>query len=171
MKRPGTSAAKAVAMFALSGIVALILVGVAGGVVLRNLGRSQAFREAKNITVVTGKELVEPRLTNGVLSGDSRSLLRLESVVFAVLHDPIVRIKIWDTEGRIVYSDVPELIDQTFELDPDVQRAFSEGEVTVLPVDTSLPQNRFEREMRDLIQVTLPLQTPDGDELLFQAFL
>jgi len=158
-------------MFALSGIVALILVGVAGGVVLRNLGRSQAFREAKNITVVTGKELVEPRLTNGVLSGDSRSLLRLESVVFAVLHDPIVRVKIWDTEGRIVYSDVPELIDQTFELDPDVQRAFSEGEVTVLPVDTSLPQNRFEREMRDLIQVTLPLQTPHGDELLFQAFL
>ena len=86
-------------MFALSGVVALVLVGLAGGVVLRDLGRSQAIREAENITVVTGTEVVQPRLTDGVLQRDSRSLLQLDSVVFAVLHDPIVRVKIWDTEG------------------------------------------------------------------------
>jgi two-component system, NarL family, sensor kinase len=171
LKRTDTSVARAVAMFALSGVVALVLVGLAGGVVLRDLGRSQAIREAENITVVTGTEVVQPRLTDGVLQRDSQSLLQLDSVVFAVLHDPIVRVKIWDTEGRILYSDVPELIDSSYPLDTGAQRALSIGDVSANPVDLSLPQNRFERGLGKLLEVTLPLETPDHHRLLFQAFL
>jgi signal transduction histidine kinase len=170
-RRSDTSVAKAIAMFALSGMLALILVGVIGGMVLRNLGRDQATREAERITEVTGRELVEPRLRNGVLRGDSTSLLQLEGVVSAVLRDPIVRVKIWDTDGRIVYSDVPELIDSSFALDADAQRTANGGGTTVCPVDVSLPQNRFERGIGDLLQVTLPLETPNHETVLFQAFL
>ena len=170
-KRSDTSVAKAIAMFALSGMVALVVVGVVGGMVLRDLGRNQATREAEHITEVTGKELVEPRLKNGVLRGDSISLLQLESVVTGVLRDPIVRVKIWDTNGRILYSDVPELIDSTYALDADTRRAMNGDDISVRPVDLSLPQNRFEREMGDLLQVTLPLETPNHDRVIFQAFL
>ncbi|HEY8019260.1 MAG TPA: hypothetical protein VIG53_07165, partial [Actinomycetota bacterium] len=170
-KRSDTSVAKAIAMFALSGMVALVVVGVVGGMVLRDLGRNQATREAEHITEVTGKELVEPRLKNGVLRGDSISLLQLESVVTGVLRDPIVRVKIWDTNGHILYSDVPELIDSTYALDADTRRAMNGNDISVRPVDLSLPQNRFEREMGDLLQVTLPLETPNHERVIFQAFL
>ena len=159
-------------MFALSGVFALVVVGVTGGFVLRGLGRDQATREAERIAVVTGQDLLEPRLTDGILTGDSRSLLRLENVVFAVLNDPIVRVKIWDTDGRILYSDVPELIDSTYPLDADADATVRSRTVSVCPIDVSLPQNRFERGLGELLQVTIPLQTPDEAALvLFQAFL
>ena len=171
MKRFDPSVFKAVAMFALSGVLALVVVGVTGAIVLRGLGRDQAIHEAKRIAVVTGQDLLEPRLTDGILTGDSRSLLRLENVVFAVLNDPIVRVKIWDTDGRILYSDVPELIDTTYSLDADADATVRSRTVSVCPIDVSLPQNRFERGMGELLQVTIPLETPDGSPVLFQAFL
>jgi signal transduction histidine kinase len=171
LKRFDPSVFRAVAMFALSGVFALVVVGVTGGFVLRGLGRDQATREAERIAVVTGQDLLEPRLTDGILTGDSRSLLRLENVVFAVLNDPIVRVKIWDTDGRILYSDVPELIDSTYPLDADADATVRSRTVSVCPIDVSLPQNRFERGIGELLQVTIPLQTPDGSPVLFQAFL
>jgi hypothetical protein len=103
-----TSIARAVLMFALSGLAVLFLVGIVGVLVLRRVGTAEATREAADITTVAGRGVVQPALRDGIVTGEARSLNRLDAVVQrSVLRDPIVRVKIWDENGRIVYSDAP----------------------------------------------------------------
>ncbi len=163
----------AVAMFALSGLVVLVLVGVVGGLVLRRLGTNEAMREAANITVVTG-QLVQKRVTNGLLRGDADSLNSVDSLVNGgVLHDPIVRVKIWTPDGKVVYSDETQLLfgKTRYPLDSNARYALAAGDVVASPADLSLAQNRFERGLGPLLEVSVPIYTPDKHELVFQAYL
>lgn len=171
MKRSPPSVMKPVVMFVLSGIVTMLLVGVGGGVVLQNLGRRQAVMEAERLAAVTGHELVEPRLTDGVLKGSSVSLLRLETVLVALLRDPIEHVRLCDTGGRILYSDVPELIDAECPLDgPAVDPSSASGSAAgVLDFLTSYGPAGAGDD--GLIKITVPLETPGERTVLFQAFL
>jgi signal transduction histidine kinase len=160
---------KAVTMFVLSGIVAMLLVGVAGGIVLQDLGQRQAMREAERLATVTGRELVQPRLTNGILRGSSVSLLRLETVVLAVLRDPIEHVRLCDPSGQILYSDVPELIDSRCALEPALVDS-ADGNIGVRAADLgSVPA--FERVDHELLEVTVPLEAPNGQPVLLQVFM
>jgi two-component system, NarL family, sensor kinase len=173
LRREKGSIRGAVAMFAVSELVVLVLVGVVGGLVLKRLGTSEAMREAANITSVTGT-LVQKRVTDGLLHGDANSLNEVDSLVSGgLLHDPIVRVKIWTPSGRILYSDETQLLMGTtqYPLDPNARDALESGHVVASPADLSLPQNRFERGLGSLLEVSVPIYTPDKRELLFQAYL
>jgi signal transduction histidine kinase len=159
-------------MFALSGLAVLLLVGIVGVLVLRSVGTAEATREAADITTVAGRGVVQPVLRDGVVSGDATSLSELDAVVQrSVLRDPIVRVKIWDANGRIVYSDARELIGSRFELADDELEALRTDAVVAELSDLSQPENRFEREYGKLLEVYLPIWTPGGHELLFEAYL
>jgi signal transduction histidine kinase len=172
MTHPQPSVPRAVLAFALSGAVVLVLVGLAGMFVLRRVSTEQARRQAEDLTSVAGRGIVEPRLTNGVVRGDAASLSTLDALVHAsVLHDPIVRVKIWDRDGTIVYSDAPQLINRRFTLGGDELAALDNGVVDADVSDLSEPENRFDREFGTLLEVYLPIHTPNGHALLFEAYL
>ena len=59
-----------VAQFAVAGLVAMILIGIATAAVSRHTGTSEAIRDAKELTAFAGRGIVEPNLTRGVLAGD-----------------------------------------------------------------------------------------------------
>jgi signal transduction histidine kinase len=157
---------KAVTMFFLSGIVVMLLVGVAGGIVLQDLGRRQAMREAERLATVAGEDLVQPRVTNGILRGSSVSLLRLETVVVAVLQDPIEHMRLCDTSGRILYSDLPELIDSSCPLEPALLDPATGGDVEVRAAELASAPAPFGPRGEELLEVAVPLETPNGQPLL-----
>jgi two-component system NarL family sensor kinase len=166
------SVTRAVLTFALSGTLVLLLVGVVSVVVMQRVGKAEAVRQAKDLTSVAARAVVQPRLTNGVVSGDAASLAAVDAlVVDGVLRDPIVRVKIWAPDGTIVYSDVPELIGERFDLGADELTALRTDTVEADISDLGKPENRFEREFGQLLEVYLPVQTPNGDPLLFEAYL
>ena len=95
-----TSVARAVLAFAITGLVVLLLVGVAGVLVMRRLGTAEALRQAERIAIVAGRGVVEPRLTEGITRGDSSSLLTIDEVVSgSLLRGPIARVTIRDPDG------------------------------------------------------------------------
>ncbi len=97
--------------FALAGLVALALVGVAAFLVMRNIGTSQAIDNAKQVARVLGPGIVQPSMTKGVLKEKPAAIARLDRVVRRrVLGGAIVRLKIWRPDGTIVYSDDHRLI-------------------------------------------------------------
>ncbi|MEA2521118.1 MAG: two-component system, NarL family, sensor kinase, partial [Actinomycetota bacterium] len=163
------SVARAVLTFAASGTVVLVLIGVVGIVVMQRVGRAEAIRQAKNITSVTAKAVIEPHLTNGILSGDATSVQTLDTIDLIV--DPIVRVKIWAPDGTIVYSDTPELIGQRFSLGTEELAVLRSNAVEADVSDLSAPENRYERNFGRLLEVYLPVQTPNGQPLLFEAYL
>ena len=57
---PGGEVGRAVAQFAASGLLALVLLGAAGVYLLRETGRDEAIRNAKQVTALAAHSLVEP---------------------------------------------------------------------------------------------------------------
>jgi two-component system, NarL family, sensor kinase len=169
VNRPGP-VARAVLTFVLLGLVVLALVGVAGTLVLRRLATDQAISQARDFTEFASR-VVQRRLTDGLIDGDAGASAAIASVVFdAVLHDPVVRVKIWTADGTIVYSDESRLIGETYHLGADEREALESGGVTADLSDLQAPENRFERGHGDLLEVYTGIRTPSDTPLLFETY-
>jgi two-component system NarL family sensor kinase len=161
----------AVVRYAAAGLVALAVVAVAGGLVLDRLSEDEAVEEARRLTTLAGRGVVEPALTDGVLAGRPEALDALDLVVQErVLSDDVVRVKLWTREGRIVYSDEPRLIGSEYPLGEDELKAFETGATEAELSDLSEPENRFERSEGSLLEVYLPIRAPGGEPLLFELY-
>jgi two-component system, NarL family, sensor kinase len=168
-RRPGGD--RVVLTFALAGLAAVVVIAVAGALVLRDRGLSEAIDQAKVVTRVTGEGIVAPRLTQAVLRGDPRALRRLDTVVRRdALHPPLVRIKVWAPDGRIVYSDQPQLIGERFPLGDDERHVLTYGGVYAESSDLARPENRYERHFGHLLEVYLPVRAAGGQRLLFESY-
>ena len=81
---------------------------------MRRIGTSEATDNASEVTRLIGEGVVQPNLTQGLIDGDPAAIERFDRLIQrTVLIGPIVRVKLWSAEGRIVYSDEPRLIGQT----------------------------------------------------------
>jgi signal transduction histidine kinase len=170
--RHGRAVAPAVLQFAASGLVALVVVAVAGAVVLRHRATSESIDEAREFAQVVGEGVVEPNLSDAVLTGDGAAVTRLgDALRERVLGDRVVRVKLWTAGGRIVYSDEPRLIGSTFALADDELAALRTGRPVAEMSDLSAPENRFERTYGELLEVYYPVHTAGGSRLLFETYL
>lgn len=160
-----------VVQFALSGLLATLVIGLAAVAVLRRIGTAEAIRSAKQVTRLAGEGIVAPNLTPGVLAGDPAALRALDRVVRArVLRDGVVRVKLWTPDGRIVYSDEPRLIGARYPVDTEDREALEQGRVEAEVSDLSRPENRYERNQKKLLEVYLPIRGPGGRPLRFEAY-
>jgi two-component system, NarL family, sensor kinase len=166
------SVGAAVAKFALGGLAATLVLAVVGVLVLGRISRDDAVNNAKNLTAVVGREVVQPTLSDSLVRGDPAARARLDRVVRAhVLRGDILRIKIWTADGRILYSDLPALVGQRYALGRDEENVLRHGGVKAEISDLSRPENKFERNAGKLLEVYLPIRTPKGRRVLFEAYL
>ena len=86
-----------------------------------------------------------------------------EAIRLRLLGGETVRVKLWDPTGRVVYSDVDELVGETFELSADSLEAF-DGATIVELAEVDGPENVFERDLGELIEFYLPVM--HGDEVV-----
>jgi two-component system, NarL family, sensor kinase len=162
----------AVARFALSGAVAVALLGVVVAEVVAHQGRKEAIAQAKEVTRLAGVGVVAPDLTQALLAGDPAAQRRLDGLVRRrVLREPVVRVKVWTPGGRIAYSDEPRLVGHRFRLGPEEAAALRSGRIEAEVSDLDHPENRFERPFGRLLEVYLPVRARGGSPLLFEAYL
>jgi len=165
------SVAGAVTKFALSGLAALVLVGIGDVVIFRHLSTEEAIADARRYAQIAAGGILQPSLSDGILTGDEASLGRLDLAVRTGILGDAVRVKIWTPEGRVVYSDEPRLIGAVYPLGPDERTALRTDQVAAEVSEVSAPENRYERKFEELLEVYLPVSTPDGHELLFEVYL
>jgi signal transduction histidine kinase len=157
--------------FVLAGVAALVIVGLALSVASRRVGQREATVEARDEALVKGQGLVEPVLRDAILTGDPPALAAVDEVVRAgVLDDALIRVKVWAGDGTIVYSDKRELIGSRYHLGEDELDALHGGQAEAEVSDLTKPENRYERSHRKLLEVYLPIHTPDGTPVLFEAY-
>jgi len=163
--------ARPVAGFALAGLVAVAIVGIATAAASRRVGQREAISNARSDTLVKAQTVVEPVVTDGLLTGQPRAVAAVNRVVHTgVLDQQLVRVKIWTRSGRIVYSDEPQLEGTTYHLGADEIAAIDHGVIEADISDLSKPENRLERQFNKLLEVYLPIRTPSGQRLLFEAY-
>lgn len=160
-----------VGQFALAGIVALGIVGLGTTIAARRVGEREAITEARSIAVARAQGSVTPVLTDGILDGDSAAVSAVSRVVEqSVLDDSLVRVKLWNASGKIVYSDEKRLIGNTYQLGADEEASLRTGAIEADVSDLTKPENRYETSFGQLLEVYLPIYTPSGAAVLFEAY-
>src|SRR5262249_55930871 len=120
LDRTPASIKQLIVRFGIGAIAALTLVSLFTAFASRSVGTKQAIDDARNATEYIAKGVIETNLTDAMINGDKEALGRFDDKIrSAVLSDSLVRVKIWNSKGKIVYSDEGRLIDQPFGLDAD----------------------------------------------------
>jgi two-component system NarL family sensor kinase len=164
------SVPKAVATFLVAGLVALTTVGVFLAVAQRRAATAEAIRDARTLTNLEATDVIGPLLRDEALEpGPAHD--ELDRIVRErVLGSHIVRVKIWDATGRIVYSDDASLVGVRFPLPADELVALRTGQTSAEVTNLREAENRDERQFGKLLQVYQGVQTPTGTRLLFETY-
>jgi two-component system, NarL family, sensor kinase len=161
-----------VVQFAATGTAALAVLGFVAVQILQHIGETEAIRDAKHETQLAARGIVAPQLGPGLLSGQPAAVTRLDRVVHRyVLRDPVVRVKLWDARGRILYSDQHSLIGTRYHLGSEEGEALQRGGVDAEVSDLSKPENRLERHFNKLLEVYQGIRGPGGRRLLYEEYL
>jgi two-component system NarL family sensor kinase len=154
------------------GILAVVIgVAVAGAFASRRVAEREAVTDAAHTTDLITQQVVQPAITNGLISGSPAALAAIDRVVRRqVLSSSLVRVKLWTATGRIVYSDEPQLIGKTFPLGSQERAALARPAVHAEVSNLEHRENRFERGRGKLLEVYRPVWTPAGQPLLFETY-
>ena len=170
-KRGGPPTARSVlARFALGSVAAIAVAVVGGYIALRAVAIDEAKRDSRTKASEAG-HLAESVLQNSLLTGDPAALRALDDVVVGrVLSNSIVRVKIWASDGRVLYSDDPAQIGGRYGLSEDQQRLLREGGAEVEVSDLSRPENTLDRGQGELIEAYTRIRLPSGTPVLFEIY-
>jgi signal transduction histidine kinase len=169
--RAPDSVAAAVLQFAITGALAVLLLGFVAVTLLRHTGTQEAIRDARQVTRLAGEGIVAPAISPALQRGDPRAIRAMDRLVHAsVVSAPLVRVKIWDASGRILYSDEHRLIGARYPLDKGELAALRSGTAQAEVSDLARPENRFERPRGKLLEVYLGIRAPNGRRLLFEGY-
>lgn len=164
------SVPRAVATFLVAGLVVLSAIAVMLALALRQTATTQAIRDARALTNLMATDVVGPVLLDGAfVPGPAHDALD-QVVRQRVLGDQIVRVKVWDATGRIVYSDDSALVGMRFPLASEDLALLKNGGESAEVSSLSNAENRDEKQYGRLLQVYLGVQTPTGQRLMFETY-
>jgi signal transduction histidine kinase len=165
------STAGLVARFTALGLAVLAGMAALLALAAQRAGVDQATESASQVAWVTAKAVVEPRLEPAVIAGDPVALRDFDQAVHRyVLHGSLVRVKLWDDTGRIIYSDQPELIGTRWTLDGEELEALRDELIDSEISDLSRPENRYEAGHGKLLEYYVGVRGPAGRNLLFELY-
>jgi signal transduction histidine kinase len=167
---PSSTASLVVRFTAAGAIVLLLLTGLLA-LIARQAGTEQAVQSASQTTNIAAHGIVEPLLTPAVVARQPAAQTKFDVAMHRyVIIGSLVRIKVWNASGTIVYSNAPQLIGMQFPLNGSEAAALhgsgSDSEVS----DLSKPENRFETQFGKLLEVYIGIKSTDGQPLLFETY-
>ncbi len=152
-------------------MVTVALIAVAGAFISRTVAEGQALAEARRLNGVVARTVVEPHLRDGLLTGDPAALAPMREAARLLTDGPVLRLKLWTPDGRVVYSDDERLIGRQYPLGPDEAEVLVTGDAAAEITDLSRAENDLEHDLGTLVEVYRPVRTPSGDVLLFETYM
>jgi signal transduction histidine kinase len=157
--------------YLVTALISVLVVAMVSVWASRIVAADDAVDGAISATKLAADDAVAPYLTNAVLAGNPVATALLDQAVREkILNVSMVRVKIWDATGKIVYSDEGRLVGDSFILGPDELDALHGTQPDAGISDLSSPENRFEDRTLQLLEVYMPMRTRDGVPVLFEAY-
>ena len=167
----GTPTRKALIYHALASVGAIIVIAVLATVLTDRLARQEAERYADWTGRGLAQGLIAPLVTPGVRAGDPAELATLDRVVRSrIASSTVVRVKVWAPDGTVLYSDANALIGRRYELDEDDLQILRNGGIESGLSDGTGPENVYERDLGQLVEVYARAVPPDGDPVLVESY-
>lgn len=159
-------AGRIVVRFALTGLLVFLLVGIAITLLRTRDVQHREERAAESRAELVADTVITPALTPGSVSRPmtGERYARMALVVEQVrATDPgIARVKIWGTDGTVVFSDDPAEVGKRLEMEDDLKEAI-DGEPQSDISDLSADENVGERQLgvSKLFETYVPIHTGD----------
>jgi len=173
LDRTPASIKQLIVRFGIGAVAALTLVSVFTAYASRRVGTDQAIADARIATEYIAKGVIETNLTDAMINGDEVALSRFNNKIQkAVIDESLVRVKIWNSDGKIVYSNEENLVGQTFPLDDDKKEMFANSDENPKAEvsDLSAPENKYEQQFTKLLEVYQLTHTTGGTPVIFEAY-
>jgi signal transduction histidine kinase len=152
-------------------VVVVVVLCVITNILARRAALHEAVRDARTSTQQLARAVVQPNLPSGLTTGSPAAIAATDQLVRSrVLSGWLVRVKIWDASGRILYSDEPRLIGDQFGLESDEREIVQRGGDAAELSDLTAPENRFEKPSNKLYETYTQVHSPEGTPLLFEAY-
>lgn len=153
--------------FSVASFIVMVVLGVALSWGISQVVREQVLAE-KVLTVaddlsgriqrhLTSQDLAAPMTGNRYSAFQSWVEENIVSLHTA-------RIKIWDRQGRVIYSNDPAQVGQVFPIKPELKRALEGGNAVEISVPAAA-ENERERFIGTLIEVYTPITFPQSNEV------
>jgi signal transduction histidine kinase len=139
----------------------------------RRVGTAQAIDDARTATNYIARGVIQTNADNKLFDRDPAALALLDTRVNAAVISPeLVRVKVWATDGTILYSNEPLLVGQKIELDPDKKVMFATGDKATKAEVSNLaePENIYERPFTKLLEVYQLTETVQHRPVIFEAY-
>ena len=157
--------------FVAVGLVLASVLAVLTGWFSQRAARQEAVSDAESTTELLARTVVVPALASGSLVTTAAELDRFDRLIRRRLRGAdVLRVKVWDASGTIVYSDEPRLIGQQFELGEEQQRVLAAGGTDAEVSDLSRSENVYERPLGRVLEVYTRVSGPDGEPLMFELY-
>ena len=125
---------------------------------VRGWATDRATEQAARSAELIEHAVIAPVLTNSDFSGTPPTQERLDQLdaeLLPLVGDDIVRLRIWDARGTVVYSDLHDAIGERFEISHDLEEALA-GEIHSGASSLSKDENLAERDFGRLLEVYVP---------------
>jgi two-component system NarL family sensor kinase len=157
----------AMLQFALSALVTVVLVLVLALVAFDRAGRAEAIAIAEEVTQIAATGVIAPMVDDDVLARRPAALAQLDDRVRAsLLREPVLRVTVYRSDGRVVYSSNPRLAARV-RLQAGMREALRTGRPqtrTGVPRD---PDSDLAESVQ-LLDVYQPITAPSGERLLVE---
>jgi two-component system, NarL family, sensor kinase len=155
----------------LAGLIVLVLAGYLIGA---RLAERQVLADASRFSGLLANGLLGPRLTPALLAGDPTAVREFDRVISRRLvpHSSLRRVKVWSSEGRILYSDDRREIGLVFPLTASQQEVLRTGGTVAEISDLSDDEDMLEAQLEPrLLETYTGMQADDGQRLLFETYM
>jgi two-component system, NarL family, sensor kinase len=160
-----------VVQFVLAGALVTVAVLVGTDAMSRAAAREEAVTDARTTTEVLAHSVAEPLLPLGLAEGSSIQAGGFDRAARdRLMVGHVERIKIWNADGLVVYSDRRELEGRTYALGDDARAVLSGGGSEAGVSDLRRPENRYEIGEDGMLEVYTRITSPEGEPLLFEAY-
>lgn len=149
----------------------LVLVAIGSVFAASLLAEREAVNDAAGTADLLAEAVVQPALSEPLAQGDPAAVAGFDAIARSrILSADIIRVKLWSTEGTIIYADEPQLIGQTFPLEPEQLESLRNPTVRAEVSNLDRSENLFEASNGKLLEVYRPVWTPEGTQLLFEIY-
>ena len=155
-------------------LLALCLMVGFGLVVGARLAERQALVDARRYTEMLGSMFVDQDMALALLEGDRSAVAFLDGQFREHLsHETSLRrIKVWSTDGEVLFSDDQDEIGRTYPLSDHKREALETSSTVEEVSDLSDSEGRAERNLgAQLIEVYAPIPAAGGQRVLFETYL
>lgn len=161
-----------VAQFLVAGLVIVTAVLLATDYLSRRAAEREAVADARALTQLLAETVAEPHVPPGLGEADPIAVAAFDRVAQErLLLEDVARIKIWNRDGVIVYSNEMKLVEQEFELSDEARAVLEGGNPEAGLSDLRRPENEYEVDEDGFLEVYTRIDPTYVDQpLLFEMY-